>query len=113
MVETWRWPKASYSVLSINWGEMPKRAAVSRSYDHLGLQSAILLIAVDVHDDRDGFQLLEHVGRKGDQVLQVVAAHGELIEGGAIASADAQVLGGLQIERGAGDPCELGPQPLR
>ena len=38
MVDTWRWPKASYSVLSISCGEMPKRAAVSRSYLHHGLQ---------------------------------------------------------------------------
>jgi hypothetical protein len=31
MVDTWRWPNASYSVLSISCDEMPKRAAVSRS----------------------------------------------------------------------------------
>ena len=33
MVETWRWPNASYSVLSICEVEMPSRAAVSRSID--------------------------------------------------------------------------------
>jgi hypothetical protein len=31
MVDTWRWPKASYNTLSINCGEMPKAAAVLRS----------------------------------------------------------------------------------
>jgi hypothetical protein len=31
MVETWRWPNASYNVLSTTCGEMPSLAAVARS----------------------------------------------------------------------------------
>ena len=80
--------------------------------DHLGLKSAILLVAVDIDDERDRFQLLEHLGREGNEVLEVIAAHGELIERSAIPAADAQVLGGLQKERGAGNSGELGAQAL-
>ena len=77
-----------------------------------GLQAAVLLVAVDVDDDGDGFQLLEHAGRVSDQILQVVAAHGELVLRGAVPSADAQVLGGLQVEGRAGNPGELRAQAL-
>ncbi len=68
------------------------------------LQAAVLLVAVDVDDDRDCSQLLEHARRIGDQILQVVAAHGELILRGAVAAADADVLVGLQVKGGAGNP---------
>ena len=55
MVETCRWPKASYSVLSISCGEMPKRAAVAAIVVNQGLQPAVLLIAAHVGDDREWF----------------------------------------------------------
>ena len=83
-------------MLSINCGEMPKRAAVARSYVTMRLQPLILLIAVDVGDDRDVAQLLEHARRKRCQILQIVAAHRELILRVALPAADAKILGGLQ-----------------
>jgi hypothetical protein len=56
-------------------------------------------------------QLLEHLGARSVQIVQVVAAHGELILRGAVAAADAHVLRSLQVQRGAGHPRQFGPQP--
>src|ERR1017187_2051217 len=77
-----------------------------------GLQAAVLLVAVDVRDGGDALQLLKHAGRIGNEVRQVVAAHGELVKRGAVPSADAQVLGGLQVQSCAGDTGELRTQAL-
>ena len=78
---------------------------------HPGLQAVVLLIAVHVGDDGNGAQLLEHAGRVLDQILQIVAAHGELVVRGAGAAAHAQVLRGLQNEQGARHARQFGPQP--
>ena len=57
---------------------------------------------------RDLSQRLQHSGAVTGQVLQIVAAHGELIERVAQPAADAHVLRRLQIERGARNPASFG-----
>ena len=44
----------------------------------------------------------EHLGGKLIEVVQIVALHGELILSVTLPAADAQILRGLQIQRGAG-----------
>ena len=52
MVETWRWPNASYSVLSI-WLARDAQPAGGRAVDHqIGLQPLLLLIGIDVAQHR-------------------------------------------------------------
>ena len=63
---------------------------------HHGLQSAILLIGVDVADQAKVPQRRQHGRAVVGQILHVVAAHGELIERGAVAPAHAHVLRRLQ-----------------
>jgi hypothetical protein len=70
---------------------------------HERLQPVILLVAAHVGDDRNLPQLLQHPGRIGQQIGQVVALHRELILGVAQAPSDADVLRRLQVERCAGD----------
>jgi hypothetical protein len=72
------------------------------------LQAAILLVAVDVDDDGDLPQLLEHLRSVGDQILDTCRPHGELVERGAVAAAHAHVLRGLQVQSRAGDLASLG-----
>ena len=74
------------------------------------LQAAILLVAIEVRDGANVPQLLEHFRRELDEVVQIIAAHRELILRGAHTSADAEVLRGLQIERRAGHSQQLGTE---
>ena len=92
-------------------GVMPKRAAVAAIVLNHGLQAAVLLVAAHIGDDRNGLQLLDHLGGKPIEIVQIVALHGELILGVALPAADAQILRGLQIQRGAGHLGQLRPQP--
>ena len=53
------------------------------------LQSAILLIAVDIDNDGDFLERLKHLWRELHQIADVVGAHGVLILRAALAAADA------------------------
>ena len=55
MVETCRWPKASYSVSSMACVEMPKLGGGQAVDRQAGLQAAVLLVGVDVDQARRVF----------------------------------------------------------
>ena len=52
MVETWRWPNASYSVLSIWLGVEAQPAGGGAVDDQVGLQALLLLVGIDVGQHR-------------------------------------------------------------
>ena len=113
MVETWRWPKASYSALSMAAAEMPRRAAVSRSMTTCACRPLILLIAVHVRQLRNGLAAyLRACGAHCSRSCRSVALQRVLILRIAQASADVEVLHGLQEERGARHTRQLGPQAV-
>ena len=93
-------------------GGNPKaRGGVAIVLNH-GLQAAILLIGIDVGDQAEVPQGRKHGLAIFSQILDVIAAHGELIKRCAVASAYAHVLVGLHIVRGSANDVELRPQPL-
>ena len=65
MVEIWRWPKASYSVLSIVCGVMPRREAVSRSITRCASRPLVLLVARDVAQLGQRLELVDQSRRPG------------------------------------------------
>ena len=73
MVETWRWPKASYSVLSIWLAVTPSRLAVSRSITQVGLQPLLLLVGVDVAQHRVVLQRGQQLRRPLVQQVAVLS----------------------------------------
>src|SRR5215813_12384338 len=71
------------------------------------LQSLVLLIAVNVEQSGDGFELLEHTWPPYDEVLNVVALQRVLVLGVACPAAHAQILHRLEVEGDRGNTRKL------
>ena len=111
MVETWRWPKASYSALSTSAAvdAQPRRGVAID--DHGGLQALVLLVGVDVAQFGQRAQLLQQKRGPVVQVAQVLALQRVLILRLALAAADAEVLRRLQEQGRAGHHRQFAAQP--
>ena len=111
MVETWRCPKASYSVSSMACGKIPRRDAVSRSITKFGLQAAVLLVGGHVAQARTIAQLRPPVAAPRRQFLRVGVFHRVLILRAAHAVFHRQVLHRLHVKRDAVDLRQFRLQP--
>src|SRR5262245_12167727 len=79
--------------------------------DQAGLESFILLIAVNVEQPAHCFELLEHAWPPHEEVLHVVALQGVLVLRVAGAATHTQVLHGLKVEGDRGNTSKLLTQP--
>ena len=77
----------------------------------IGLQSAVLLIAVDVCNMGMLRRRSEHARPIRHQILKIVARQRELILGSAGSPADAHILNGLKIDRSAGQLRQFWTEP--
>ena len=76
-----------------------------------GLEPMRLLVAVDVDELGERPQLVVHLRRPVVERLDVVALQRVLVLRVRSAAADPQILIGLEIQRGAGNPCQLPAEP--
>ena len=99
VVDTNRWPKASYSASSIVCIVMPSRAAASRSTVTVGFQSRVLLIAADVDEAVGSVRsLLRTFGPHSFSSFEIVALERVLVLRAARPAADPQILDRLQVQ---------------
>ena len=112
MVETWRWPKASYSTLSTSVMVRPRREAVSRSTTSLA-SSPFSCWSVDASRSSGmAFILSSSLRRPLVQLVEIGILQSVLILRVAGAAADGDVLRGLQEQLHAWNMGELAAQPI-
>ena len=111
MVDTWAWPNARFSAVSIARGVMPRREAVAPVDHERHLQPAVLLVGADVGELRDVAQRRLELRRPRAQLVQVVAAQRELLVRFRLAPPAAQVLDRVEEEVRARLPGERRTQP--
>ena len=112
MMETSRWPKASYSVLSIARGRDPQARSGVAIDDQIGLRRLVLLVGGDIAQLGQRLELCHHLVGPRRQLLGVSILQAELILRAADAVFHRQVLHRLHVERDAFDAGDLLLQPL-
>ena len=111
IVETIRWPKASYSALStVPDADAETRRAVAVDGD-VGGETVVFLIADHIRELGLLAKRREQLRRPCGQRRRVGAFQGELILRAADGVVESQVLHGLHVQRDAGDVGGLGLQP--
>ena len=112
MVETWLWPKASYSVLSICWAVTPKREAVARSMTSVASRPLSCWSLLTSVNPCNVTQLWRAPGAPSAPVRQnrrPAACIGTARR--PCARRCARPAPACRIQRGAGHAGQLGPQP--
>ena len=96
----------------VDLGDIEPEACGSRPVDdQVALQPLLLLIEVDLGQQRHLFQRRFELGGPLVDQLGIVGLEGVLVRRVGRASADADILGALQKQPCAGDPVELGAKP--
>ncbi len=92
MVLIWRWPKASYNVLSIVVGAIPRREAVGRSITRATGKSSRLLVGGHIFEFRQLLQTIDKAIRPITQLIRVRVFQSVLVLSTADSVIDGNVL---------------------